>query len=611
MMSCNRWVPSLVVFILATLFPLVFSQFERVVCSTSGNYTSESLYRADLSGILRSLSSNINNTGFYSSSAGRANVVSLCRADVQLNQCRGCVNSVADAILVNCPNQFEAIMWSEFCMVRYSNKNLFGTLAILPARILYSGANSTSPVGFKAAREKLMEDVRARAAGSGSLRKAAAENTTGPDGQGIFILLQCTPDLSPENCISCLVEAAGYIPEYIDDSTGIRVYTPSCIYRNEDKSFYNITKLDESLAPALTPPLAPPPLLPPSSVPPSLVPPPPPAKSKNVKIIIVVPVVAFIFLALGVGIFVLKRILKHKANEMINPEFSGEISTTESIQHDFGKIKSATNNFSDDNKLGQGGFGAVYMGKMVSGQEIAVKRLSKDSGQGDMEFKNEVLLLAKLQHRNLVRLLGFSIQGVERLLVYEFVSNGSLDQILFVALDATIECTNRIVGTFGYMAPEYTTDGKFSVKSDVFSFGVIVLEIITGQRKIFVRNGEKLGELLSYAWRSWREGTTADIVDPILMETCGAQPDMMKCIHIALLCVQPDADDRPTMASVAVMLGSSTITLPIPKEPGFSFSGTSAPHPEYSSNQIESSTTQSTQYSNYTYSTTSDLYPRT
>ncbi|KAL7154929.1 hypothetical protein ABFS83_03G037300 [Erythranthe nasuta] len=532
MMGCKRCVPSLIVFILATLFPLVFSQFERVVCSTSGNYTSESLYRADLSGILRSLSSNINNTGFYSSSAGRANIVSLCRADVQLNQCRGCVNDVAEAILVNCPNQFEAIMWSEFCMVRYSNKNLFGTLEVLPYFNLYSGANSTSPVGFKAAREKLMEDVRARAAGSGSLRKAAAGNTTGPDGQGIFILLQCTPDLSPENCISCLVEAAGYIPEYIDDSTGIRVYTPSCIYRYEDTSFYNITRLDESLVPALTPPLAPPPLLPPS-----LVPPPPPAKSKNVKLIIVVPVVAFIFLALGVGIFVLKRILKHKANEMINPEFSGEISTTESIQHDFGKIRSATDNFSDDNKLGQGGFGAVYMGKMVSGQEIAVKRLSKDSGQGDMEFKNEVLLLAKLQHRNLVRLLGFSIQGNERLLVYEFVPNGSLDQILFdrtksskldwdsrykiivgiakgvlylhedsrlmiihrdlkasnvlldenmnpkiadfgtarlVAPDATIECTNRIVGTFGYMAPEYTTDGKFSVKSDVFSFGVFV-----------------------------------------------------------------------------------------------------------------------------------------
>ncbi|KAL7116903.1 hypothetical protein ACP275_03G035500 [Erythranthe tilingii] len=278
----------------------------------------------------------------------------------------------------------------------------------------------------------------------------------------------------------------------------------------------------------------------------------------NIIIIICVPIVAFILLALGVGIIVKKR-MKHEAKEMINPDFSSDISTIESIQHDFGKIRAATNNFSDDNKLGQGGFGAVYMGKLVHGKEIAVKRLSKDSGQGDLEFKNEVLLLAKLQHRNLVRLLGFSIEGIERLLVYEFVRNGSLDQILFdrtksskldwnsryriivgiakgvlylhedsrlmiihrdlkasnvlldenmnpkiadfgmarlVVPDATIESTNLIVGTYGYMAPEYARYGHFSVKSDVFSFGVIVLEIITG-RKIFTQNEENRGDLLS------------------------------------------------------------------------------------------------------------------
>ncbi|XP_012841177.1 PREDICTED: cysteine-rich receptor-like protein kinase 29 [Erythranthe guttata] len=237
---------------------MALSQFDQFICSTNGNYTTESLYRADLNGVLRSLSSNMNSSGFYSASVGRANVAALCRADVQLNQCQGCVNIVSQTILVNCPNQFGAIMWSEFCMVRYSNKNLFGTLAILPYRILYSGANSTSPVGFKAAREKLIEDVRAQAAGSGTLRKAAVGNTTGPDGQGIFTLLQCTPDLSPENCISCLVKAARYIPRFIDHSTGIRVYTPSCIYRYENQLFYNITRLQEPLVPALMPPSVPP-----------------------------------------------------------------------------------------------------------------------------------------------------------------------------------------------------------------------------------------------------------------------------------------------------------------------------------------------------------------
>ncbi|EYU34172.1 hypothetical protein MIMGU_mgv1a025876mg, partial [Erythranthe guttata] len=322
------------------------------------------------------------------------------------------------------------------------------------------------------------------------------------------------------------------------------------------------------------------------------------------------------------------------------------ISTVESIQFDFGKIKDSTNGFSDDNKLGEGGFGPVYMGKLENRGEIAVKRLSKDSGQGEMEFKNEVLLVAKLQHKNLVRLLGFSIQGIERLLVYEFVPNGSLDQFLFdriksstldwdtrykviggiakgilylhedsrlqiihrdlkasnilldkhmnpkisdfgmaklIVPDETQKSTTRIVGTYGYMAPEYAISGQFSVKSDVFSFGVIILEIISGQRKIFIQNGEDSGDLLSYAWRSWREGTTANFIDPMLRASSGSQHDMIKCIHIALLCVQENAVDRPTMASVVIMMNSLSITLPMPSKPGFyvpvgSFSGASIPY---------------------------------
>ncbi|KAF2297906.1 hypothetical protein GH714_004997 [Hevea brasiliensis] len=201
--------------------------------------------------------------------------------------------------------------------------------------------------------------------------------------------------------------------------------------------------------------------------------------------------------------------------------------------------------FSPANKLGQGGFGVVYKGKLSNGKDVAVKRLSKDSGQGIDEFKNEVLLIAKLQHQNLVKLIGCCIQGEEPMLVYEYMPNKSLDSFLFnetrrsildwrkrfdiivgiargilyihqdsrlkiihrdlktsnILLDEemnpkisdfglarifkgdqTHEMTNRIVGTFGYMSPEYVVFGKFSTKSDVFSFGIILLEIITGKR---------------------------------------------------------------------------------------------------------------------------------
>ncbi|KAK0579381.1 hypothetical protein LWI29_025454 [Acer saccharum] len=108
-----------------------------------------------------------------------------------------------------------------------------------------------------------------------------------------------------------------------------------------------------------------------------------------------------------------------------------EIDSMESLQFNFSTIKAATNDFPDDNKLGQGGFGAVYKGRLPNGQDIAVKRLSTNSRQGDLEFKNEVPLVAKLQHRNLVRLLGFCLEGRERLLIYEFVPNSSLDNFIF------------------------------------------------------------------------------------------------------------------------------------------------------------------------------------
>ncbi|XP_065877245.1 G-type lectin S-receptor-like serine/threonine-protein kinase At1g11410 isoform X4 [Euphorbia lathyris] len=208
-------------------------------------------------------------------------------------------------------------------------------------------------------------------------------------------------------------------------------------------------------------------------------------------------------------------------------------------------IVAATNNFSTTNKLGKGGFGTVYKGQLFDGQEIAVKRLSKNSGQGIEELKNEVMLIAKLQHRNLVKLVGSCIEGGEEMLIYEYLPNKSLDSFLFdqkrrsfldwrkrldiitgiargilylhqdsrltiihrdlkcsnILLDANMnpkisyfgmarifrvdqiqEETNKVVGTYGYMSPEYALFGKFSVKSDVFSFGVILLEIVSAKK---------------------------------------------------------------------------------------------------------------------------------
>ncbi|GLT46504.1 hypothetical protein SLA2020_202510 [Shorea laevis] len=295
-------------------------------------------------------------------------------------------------------------------------------------------------------------------------------------------------------------------------------------------------------------------------------------------------------------------------------------------------ISNATNNFSSNNKLGEGGFGPVYKGTLPDGKEIAVKRLSRSSGQGLVEFKNEVALIAKLQHRNLVKLLGCCIQGEEKMLIYEYMPNKSLDCFIFdrarrnlldwpkrfhiicgiarglvylhqdsrlriihrdlkvsnVLLDSEMNPkisdfgmartfggeqfegnTKRVVGTYGYMAPEYAIDGKFSVKSDVFSFGILLLEIISGKKnKGFYHLNDNLN-LIGHAWRLWKEGNASELIDSFVQESCTLS-EVLRCIHISLLCVQQHPEDRPTMSSVVLMLGSET-ALVKPKEPGFLF----------------------------------------
>ncbi|KAK9133693.1 hypothetical protein Scep_013221 [Stephania cephalantha] len=296
-------------------------------------------------------------------------------------------------------------------------------------------------------------------------------------------------------------------------------------------------------------------------------------------------------------------------------------------------IQIATNGFSFANKLGQGGFGPVYKGKLSSGQEIAVKRLSKGSGQGMMEFENEVILIAKLQHRNLVRLLGCCMQGEERMLIYEYMPNKSLDAFLFdrtkrvhldwrtrfniiegiargllylhrdsrlriihrdlkasnILLDADMnpkisdfgmarifcgnknqENTMKVVGTYGYLAPEYAMEGLFSVKSDVFSFGVILLEILSGKRNSSFCHPDKAINLLGHAWEVWSESRMLDLLDPMMQNLPSTTEVVMRYVKVGLLCVQDDPSDRPTMDVIMFMLGSDAAVFPMPKKPAFS-----------------------------------------
>ncbi|KAG6670534.1 hypothetical protein I3843_Q057400 [Carya illinoinensis] len=265
-------------------------------------------------------------------------------------------------------------------------------------------------------------------------------------------------------------------------------------------------------------------------------------------------------------------------------ELDGSTRNSDLQFFDLSKIVAATDNFSVSNKLGEGGFGSVYKGCLYNGKEIAVKRLSKYSGQGVEEFKNEVAIIAKLQHRNLVRILGYCVQGEEKMLIYEYLPNRSLDTFIFDfgmarivggELGDQIEAnTNRVVGTYGYMSPEYAMRGLFSVKLDVYSFGVLLLEIITGKRNsTYYHHDDPSSNLIGHIWELWKEGKAMEIVDSSLGDIT-LDNEVARCIQIGLLCVQEYATDRPNMSTVVAMLGNDK-PLPSPKQPAFFFMGSS------------------------------------
>nr|DAD42965.1 TPA_asm: hypothetical protein HUJ06_001195 [Nelumbo nucifera] len=328
------------------------------------------------------------------------------------------------------------------------------------------------------------------------------------------------------------------------------------------------------------------------------------------------------FLAVFI-VFYLKR-KRSSANE--EEEFMGIGPRSNTFS--YAELKNATEDFHSKNKLGEGGFGPVYKGTLLDGRVVAVKQLSVASHQGRNQFVTEIATISTVQQRNLVRLYGCCIEGEKRLLVYEYLENKSLDQALFgktslnldwrtryeiclgiarglaylheesrprivhrdvkasnILLDAELNpkisdfglaklyddkkthISTRVAGTIGYLAPEYAMRGHLTEKADVFGFGVVTLEIISGRPNSDSSLAPEKIYLLEWVWNLHEKSHELELVDPKLSEF--DEGEVHRLIGIALLCTQTSPALRPSMSRVVAMLSGDIEVSTITSKPSY------------------------------------------
>ncbi|WZZ41363.1 hypothetical protein YC2023_037622 [Brassica napus] len=402
-----------------------------------GSLAGNSSYVQNRKNLFSTLSNKVlGNGGFFNGSLGqypnRVYALGLCARGYDPKACSNCVERLTLETQRDCPNIMDSFVWGSdeeervSCLVRSSNHS-FGSLELSPP-VIGMSPDHVGPLinmtlfmlQWESTVNKTLE-AATKASNSSANKYYSASDAEFTAFPNVYMLMQCTPDITSQGCKQCLGACLKYFREQFRGRTGGMVSFPSCFLRWDlysfQGAFVNVTRV-----PALP---RPPPQEKETSIP----------DKKGISMLWVIITIIVVLTFINVLVFIGFYKVNARRKKLINGINVGGAEYSDSdgqfmLRYDLGMILSATDDFSPENKLGQGGFGTVYKGKLLNGKDIAVKRLARGS-EGGIEFRNEVSLLTRLQHKNLVKLLGFCNEGDEEILVYEFVPHSSLDRFIF------------------------------------------------------------------------------------------------------------------------------------------------------------------------------------
>ncbi|XP_008791183.2 cysteine-rich receptor-like protein kinase 2 [Phoenix dactylifera] len=566
----------------------VAGQFCNNISSVSGPALADNFVPA-----MDNLSSLVDRNGFGTTVAGTGpnSVYALgqCFGDLGSVDCQLCFSEIR-SLLPKCYPEPGGRIFLDGCFGRYENYSFFNEVVDSnDTHVCSYSKNSSNPRSFSKVVQVVVSNVTSEA-----LKKQGfAVGSASDSNSQVYALAQCWENLDETLCGSCLDAAASSIVLCSPATEGRALYA-GCYLRYSTVLFWNLNQTASNSSGNHT--------------------------NKVIWIILGVLLGGFLFI---VGIVAWrKRGYWSKSNvismrDMYKPELSAAFSQS-NMNFRYEDLRKATNNFNLSNKLGQGSYGTVYKAVLSDGKGVAVKRLFMNTRQWVDQFFNEVELINRVRHKNLVKLLGCSVDGPESLLVYEYYSNRSLDLFIFdenhdkhlvwqqrldiiqgvaeglsylheesetriihrdikasnilldekfmpkitdfglarsFAADKT-HLSTGIAGTLGYMAPEYVVYGHLTEKADVYSYGVLILEIVTGKR-CSSGIGTHGGNLpLAKIWDHYKTGTAEKLIEECIYKE-SVKADILHIVWIGLFCVQANPHSRPTMAKVLELLRSS------------------------------------------------------